>query len=86
MLVHSSPVHANKINDFSARETLENFYTGALTTELNRSYGGTRGLSCHAVSKSMSMRQDSLRLEKTLKLRQKTKELEEQLKIAVLAN
>ena len=57
------------MNDFTARESLENFYTGALTTELNRSIGGTRGLSCHAVTNSMSLKQESLRLEKTLKLR-----------------
>ena len=70
----------------SARESLENFYTGSLATELNRSYSGTRGLSTHAVSNSLSMRQESMRLEKTLKLRQKTKELEEKIKIAVLHN
>lgn len=65
---------------------MENFYTGALTAELNRSISGTRGLSSHAVGNNLSMRQESLRLEKTLKLRQKTKDLEEQLKIAVLQN
>ena len=80
------------------RESLENLYTGALATELNRSNrsynGGLRasashnvgpnGLSVRAMSGNLSLRQDSLRLEKNLKLRQKTKELEEQLKIAVL--
>ena len=78
------------------RESLENLYTGALATELNRSYNsggfrasaspnvGPNGLSVRAMSGNLSLRQDSLRLEKNLKLRQKTKELEEQLKIAVL--
>lgn len=66
---------------------MENLYTGALTTELlNRSMSATRGLSCHALSNSLSMKQESLRLEKTLKLRQKIKNLEEQMKIAVLQN
>ena len=77
---------SNKIKDFQVRESLENFYTGALTTELNRSIVRTRGLSCHAVPNSASIKQESLRLESTLKLRQKTKGLEEQLKIAVLTN
>ena len=45
---------------------------------------GPNGLSVRAMSGNLSLRQDSLRLEKNLKLRQKTKELEEQLKIAVL--
>ena len=71
----------------SARENLENFYTGSLITgELNRSYsGGVRQLTAH-VGNSLALRQESQRLEKTLKLRQKTKELEEQLKIAVYQN
>ena len=72
---------------FSARDNLENWFTGALATEINRSYSGTRGMaSTHAVANSLGFRQESLRLEKTLKLRQKTKDLEEQLKIAVLQN
>ena len=68
------------------RENLENFYTGALATEVNRSHGGARGLSTHAVSNSLTLRRESLRLEKTLMLRQKITGLEEQLKIAVLQN
>lgn len=68
---------ANKTK--TPRENLENFYTGALAADVNRSmnFGGTRGLSTHAVSNSLSMRQESLRLEKTLKLRQKAKALED---------
>ena len=53
---------------------------------MNRSYSGIRGLSTQAVSNSINLRNDSLRLEKTLKFRQKTRELEEQLKIAVIQN
>ena len=46
----------NKLNNFSERESLENFYTGTLATDLNRnviSSGAPRGLSCQAVSSSL---------------------------------
>ena len=46
----------SKLNNFSERESLENFYTGTLATDLNRnvtSTGAPRGLSCHAVSSSL---------------------------------
>ena len=58
-------------------DNVGDFYTGALTTELSRSYSAARGLSAHAVANSLSMRQESLRLEKTLKLRQRLKDMEE---------
>ena len=80
--------HSTQPFNLNARDNLENFYTGALAAELNRSYSASvpRGLSHHTLSNSLSLRQESLRLEKTLKLRQKGKQLEEQLKIAVLQN
>ena len=54
---HPNPF--GRINNFSERESLENLYTGTLATELNRSVTGTRGLSCHAMSNSISLRQES---------------------------
>ena len=49
--------HASLSQDrIAARDDIENWYTGALATEINRGYGGSRGLSTHAVSNSLALR------------------------------
>ena len=44
------------VTNFTTGDNIGDFYTGALTTELTRSYSGTRGLSSYAVANSLSLR------------------------------
>ena len=68
------------------KKNLKNNNNRPLSSSVSSGKGGGLGFSTHAVANNLSMQQELLRLEKTLKLRQKVKDLEEKLRSAALQN